>query len=344
MKRWQTLLLALAVSAVMLYFTLQGVDLQSMADALTRADYVYMIPVILIFIPSLVVRGVRWRALLAGRLPMKHAIHITNASYMLNGVLPMRLGEVGRAFMAKRQGVPVVTALSSIVVERIIDMIMVVALLGFVLLSLPVSREIAITGAVMGAAAIAALVVLIVLARRPDWARRFLTWITERLPILDRLGLHRFLDSLLAGLDSLGTWRSLFAIIFWSVVGWLFSVIAGYLLMFTMFDDPAPSLAVAALFIAMASLAIALPPSVAALGVFEGSVKLALVSQGYPDHLSTSFAFLLHGLNLFMYVSSGIIGLIAEGVSMGEVISASERGEVENDDEIDDARFEAAEN
>jgi hypothetical protein len=50
----------------------------------------------------------------------------------VNNVLPLRLGEVARGYLAARElGIPIVTVLASIVVERLFDMLTLLALLLF---------------------------------------------------------------------------------------------------------------------------------------------------------------------------------------------------------------------
>src|SRR5256712_11329616 len=83
-------------------------------------------------------RTARWRVILrdaAGRpfpwLPLWHA---TAVGFMANSLLPVRAGEVARAYVARRQ-LPVgfMTALASIGVERALDGLVMVGLLALAL-------------------------------------------------------------------------------------------------------------------------------------------------------------------------------------------------------------------
>jgi hypothetical protein len=50
---------------------------------------------------------------------------------------------------------------------------------------------------------------------------------------------------------------------------------------------------------------------------------------GAPDPQSTSLGFLFHGINIVGYATWGIVGLLALGVSLGEVMGQADKEKVE---------------
>ncbi|GAB4447474.1 MAG: lysylphosphatidylglycerol synthase transmembrane domain-containing protein [Anaerolineae bacterium] len=343
MKRWQGLLLGLVISVVALYLALRSVNLSDAIAALAGADYIWVLPAFALSVVGLFTRAIRWRALLDGRIPLNRSFSILNISYIVNNILPARLGEVARAFLATRvePPIPVFTSLSTIFAERIIDMLMVVVMLGGALLALPdMPPEVTGIGMTMGVAALVIFVLLVVFARQRDWAHALLNLVLRIAPFLERLNLGGLLDRVLDGLKPLGAARGLLAVAFWTVVSWTFSVIAGYVLMYTLYDNPRWDAAV--LFIALASVAIAVPATFASVGPFEYSVMVGLVAvygAGADDPraqaTALSFALILHALNVTTYAIMGAIGLVQEGVSLGQVargarqIDASQQPRVE---------------
>jgi hypothetical protein len=291
--------------------------------------------------------------LLGERIPLRRSFSIVNISYILNGILPARLGEVARAFLATRvtPPIPVFTSLSTILAERIIDMLTVILMLGGALLAIPNQPAgVGSVGLVMGAASVAALGTLITFAHRPAWAHTMLALVLRAVPPLRKLNLDNILDRVLDGLRPLARWRTLLSVLFWTAISWSFSVLAGYLLMFTLYSQP--RLDAAALFIAAASLVIAVPATFASVGPYEWSIIVSIVAvygvnlhdlpgdfvisplaqnPGAINALMTvqstafSFALIVHVLNVSVYAVLGAIGLIQEGISLSQVTRGAER-------------------
>ena len=79
--------------------------------------------------------------------------------------------------------------------------------------------------------------------------------------------------------------------------------------------------------IALASFAIAVPAVPGNLGPFEAAIVFGLASTGLvaqpTDPPAVAFALLLHAENLIVYILLGLIGLWAEGVSLGELLTVT---------------------
>src|SRR3990172_3810798 len=196
-KRWPSLVLGLAVSIAALAYLFRR-DLGGVRDELLGARYWAVIPCLALSVAGLWLRSVRWRVLLNERLSPNDSFHILNISYFINGVLPLRVGELARAALAARADPPVrvLTSLSTILVERLIDTL---AVFGLALALLPVGLEIGIAGMVLGVGAVIGVAVLAVFAARPGWAHSALTSAGRLVPPLRRPALHDWLDHLLDG-------------------------------------------------------------------------------------------------------------------------------------------------
>jgi uncharacterized membrane protein YbhN (UPF0104 family) len=83
---------------------------------------------------------------------------------------------------------------------------------------------------------------------------------------------------------------------------------------------PQASWAATFLYMAASSLAVAVPAP-GNLGPFELSILLALNASGYGDSQDTviAFALFVHGVNLAINVTTGVIGLITEGISLKQL-------------------------
>lgn len=327
-RRWPGLLLGVVVSLIALAYLFRR-DLSGVQDELAHARYAAVIPCVLLSVVGLALRAVRWQVLLGGRIPLRHSVHILNVSYFINAVLPLRVGELARAALVARLDppVPVLTALSTILVERMLDTLAVFALVGLTLAVLPSGGlEIGAAGIVLGAGAVAGVIVLAVFAARPAWAHALLKIGGRLLPVLRRPTLGRWLDHLLDGIMPLASIRAMLLTVGWTAIAWAFSVAAGYALLFAIFDEPTWAAAMA--MIALASFVVAVPAVPGNLGPFEAAIVFALASADLVPVATAApavaFALLLHVVNLLTYIGLGLVGLWFEDVSLGEVTRAAQ--------------------
>ncbi|MEP6984706.1 MAG: lysylphosphatidylglycerol synthase transmembrane domain-containing protein [Chloroflexota bacterium] len=325
MKRWRVGLLGLIVSLVAIYFIASQVNLDQLKDAIVGARYIYVLPTVVFLLLGLVTRAFRWQVLLSGDLPIGRTFSIMNVAYLVNGVLPLRIGEVARIYLATRATPPVppMKTASTIIVERLLDLLAVVLMVVLALAGGPVPEQIRTSALVSGALVVVGFVVLVILASQRQLANRLLQWGLHIIgresdsPIAVRL--TRWLDHFLDGLQPLTHPRALFAALAWTAVSWGFSTIAGYILMFTFYTQA--SWAATMLYIAAAAFAIAVPAVPGNLGPYEGSIYLAISAMGYanPAGTAVAFAVLVHGLNLLVHASTGVLGFIQEGISLEQL-------------------------
>jgi uncharacterized protein (TIRG00374 family) len=152
------IVVGLAVSAVFAAATLSRVDLGSMAHALGRAAPLGVALGILFSLLEIGVRAWRWRFLLSplGKVSYRHAFAYTCVGYFSNTLLPMRLGDVARAYLAASAlRLPRMATLGSIVTERLAD--------GLTILVVAAGLGLLVTGA-LGAGPVTLWVVLALLA------------------------------------------------------------------------------------------------------------------------------------------------------------------------------------
>jgi uncharacterized protein (TIRG00374 family) len=292
--------------------------------ALRTAQYEYLLVSVLGIVAFLVLRAVRWRFMLNNDVPWWTVFHIQNIGYMMTHLLPLRLGDVARAVLIGN--VPPVTiarGVSTMVIERVLDLLFIVTLLPFALTQveqLPGWMQAAAQAS--GFLALAAILVLIVAANQRPLAIRVAR------AILLKLRLGRFepwlthLDSLLAGLSSLTRWRDGLILLLLSVLVWLPILIAYYFVMRAVHLQP--TAAMTAFVVCAAALSVALPSSPGQVGVFHAGVIAALQVLGQPAAESASFAFLYHALNLLCVIILGLWGIFSTGATFKQVVASAQ--------------------
>lgn len=317
---WLGILISL-ISLVAIFFFIRP---QEILVALQTTRYGYLIFTGLGIIAFLAIRAVRWRYMLHNDAPWATVFHIQNIGYLLSAILPLRIGDVARAVLIG--SVPPITisrGISTMVVERVLDMLFIIALLPFALSGVEQIPDWMRAGAqAMGVAAIGGIVVLIIAANQRERATHLVESILEYIPFLDTAAWTARADSFLAGLDSLTNFRDAAWLILLTIATWLPIIGAYYAMLLAVNLDP--SLVMAAFVVCAAALSVALPSSPGQIGVFHAGVIAALQVWGQPEAQAASFAFLYHALNTAIMIGFGIVGIFATGSTFRQVVDSTQ--------------------
>jgi len=126
---------------------------------------------------DLVFRALRWQILIRPicRVPLRRLSAYMLVGYLANNVLPARLGELVRShYLGDREGISRSATLGTVVVERIVDTVVLVAIGAFAILILNV-RGVVVSAILVGVAISALLCVALAVAlaahRLPGAAR-----------------------------------------------------------------------------------------------------------------------------------------------------------------------------
>lgn len=314
-------LIGVVASAAAIFFISTQLNLDNFDDTWADVRFVYLVPTVLLLVLGLVARAVRWRILLSDGLPLYRAFSILNVAYLINGFIPFRVGELARAYLASRAEppVPIMKSVSTIIVERLLDLLAVVLMIAIALATASVPDWLRVAGFTSGAMAFGGFLVLVFLSRQRDLTHRILDWVLERFSFLGRFQLKDWLDHFLDGLLPLAQTRTLILALLWNGISWGLSVVAGYVLMFAFYDDA--SWVVTCLYIAAAAFSIAVPAVPGNVGTYEAAILLALGAMDYgePENVALAFALTVHAVNVGVHALTGVIGFIQEGVTLDQL-------------------------
>lgn len=325
MRRWIVVIASVIVSAIFLYFVLRDVPLADVGARFAEADLLWLGVSFVLGFGAIWTRAVRWRGLVNDRLTLRDAFYITAITFLVNQ-LPLRAGEVARSWLASRRGVPFMTAATSIIVERLLDTLTVVLMILFAITQLPdIPQQAADAATFFGVAGVFGFVILLAVARFPDFARNILHRVERILPILSRLPLATLLEHTIDGLKPLTDLRRFIHVLIWTVIAWAFSVVMVYTLHLALNITDVNLTLSSLLGVALASLSIAIPVTVAAIGPFEAAIRLTGDIVGMDDISAISLGFLFHGMTVLVYVFWGVIGLLAMGVTLGDVLQSGDK-------------------
>jgi len=318
------LAISLALSAVFLWLALRGENWSEIADGLRGARYEYLVLMAVAGVYALFVRAQRWKLLLDTATNESQSLHAIFSAcaigFMANMVLPLRIGEVVRPYLASRAtGVAMSTALATAVVERVLDLFALVAMGLWVLMTSDVPdvvRNLTMIAAVLMAVALVGIWVV-------QWQR-------ERvLPILDglwaklptRIGepLTRLEHEFLDGMAVLSNPVVFVKAAAWSLYIWLL-ISFGFAL-----GIPAVGLDVefvrgGVTTATIVALVVSVPGAPGFVGQFEYGCKLALEQIfSVPGARAVGFALVTHAAQFATQVILGLVYLLREGLSLGEL-------------------------
>ena len=340
--RYKTLF-GLVVTVGLLAWVLRDVSIAAVLVEIRKAHVGLLAACVLVATAVFPLRALRWHVLLLPGLPdsrLSSRFGAVCIGFMVNNVLPARLGEFARAYSLSRvEPIGLSQSLASLVVERAFD----AAVLGvfFVLtisygnFSVTDTALLEATGMTVGVALVVALLLLWAMAR---WPERTLS-VAERLagrlvsaPLTDRL--VGILAAFIRGLGPLhDPWLFLRALL-WSLAVWLCNA-ASFWLGLLAFDIRSPGFAGALFLMSVIGFAVAVPSSPGFFGPFEAAARLALGAYAIDGVRIVSFATGYHILTFIPVTLLGIWYMYRLGIRWSEVEHSEELVEeaVEHEEE-----------
>ena len=315
-------LLGVVLAAGLLWLFFRGTDLGAIRQNLTRANPLLIVAAIAMTLVTHLWRALRWKVLLAplGRAGLWNCFATTIVGFMVNFLVPPgRLGEIARPYLlARKEGFSASGAFATIIIERILDLVTVVLLIGSWLLvaELPSTSEEVMAGLKTGGlvgfvAAVGALAVMFVLARDRARAKRWFERIFRILPAKLEAKATRFAETFTEGLAVLVDAASFLKAIVLSICVWVsiaaaFWFGAGALGVDYPFGDTF-------LIIGFLTLGVAVPTP-GAIGGYHYMAALALTSLlGVDPSVASAIALVNHAIaylpvtviGIFLFPSSG---------------------------------------
>lgn len=335
MKKWQ-FWVGVIISAVFVWLALQGLKLDEFWEAVTHANYWWILPGIAVYFVGVWARAWRWHYLLGPikKISTAAMFPIVTIGYMGNNIYPLRAGEVLRAVILKRRhGVPVSASLATIFVERIFDG---VVMLSFVFLNLnelaKLNTDSGFAGsiqqiAILGTLAFfGALVVFLVAAMFPQVTIKVGTWFIEHLlPQKLHAKLINLMHKFLGGLASLRSPMNILMVFLTSVVIWLLET-AKYWFVMHAFNFEVSFFALM-LMNGIVNLATSLPGAPGHIGTFDTPGIAVLKAYGIEQAVATGYTIVLHAALWLPVTLLGAYYLTKEGLQWNDSLRAELSGD-----------------
>lgn len=329
----------MGVSVALLLLLVYQVNLGEIKNALAEANYSFLAPAIALYFGAILFRTIRWRFLL---MPLRQfsvwrLYPVVVIGYMANNLLPVRLGEVVRAYyLARQENFNTSSALGTIAVERLFDGITVLLfaaisapwllLLGEFEGAVNVSRTTIIALTVVAVTSFGGFFAFFtLLAGKPEFAAR-VERILGLLPARLRPAASRFFWTFVEGLSALTSPRKHVALLFLSLPVWLSEGTMYFLIAYSFnlddhFGSTGTLVLVAALLTATSNLATAVPSAIGGIGPFEIVAQQTLIALGIGASVAGAYAGFVHLVALWLPVNLlGLVILWKQNLSLKQLV------------------------
>jgi len=346
--------IGLAIGAFFIWLLFRRVDFQALAYSLRGIKYAFLLPSLALISVSFIMRTYRWRFFFVGEahIPFKKLLTATMIGYMGNVLLPARAGEFIRAYVISRTGskVAVTKAFATIVAERILDGLCLVALLCFSLFVLPSDKPVTIPAGTfseqsvalsrghllgMAGAALCVLAAAVVLAAliclRSDVVCKMMGKVFS--PFSDRAAQHvtRWVASFASGLHVVRDGKRLASVSFLSLLVWLPAGLAIYPVLLAFPGEVQWPWYTSLVVLAVLCVGIMIPAAPGYVGTFHAACVAGLLLCAPVDFdTAVAFAVVYHAANMVVLVIAGLICLWVENVSFLEVARRAETGSAQD--------------
>ena len=330
MKKLLILLFGIAVSAACFAWSLQGTNPAQLRAAVQSADY-RTLPLLMLFLFAFYwLKAMRWTWMLAPVRPLttQQLFPPVMIGFAANNLLPAHLGEFVRVFLvSRRHDIPATTVLSTVVLERVFD---VMAILGLFAISLQFAdglderyRQAAIVlgglSAVFVACATAFLIWTDGCIRLFDWGLRMVRVIPEGL----RTKLVGMVRAAGDGLHSLRSVKTILLIVVNSLAQWVLNGLIAWAALRAFQVDVSPTDGL--IITAITAIAVMVPSTPGYFGVIQGAFKVSLVAMGIGADPSRVFAASMY-YHMCMYIpvtALGLLFLLRQGMSLKDLTRAA---------------------
>ncbi|WP_312322422.1 lysylphosphatidylglycerol synthase transmembrane domain-containing protein [Soonwooa sp.] len=311
-----TIAVSLAFAGFFLWLALKGLDFEVIKASLSKANYLWVAFAACFGLGAYWFRAVRWNLLLE---PMGHSISNSNSlwsisfGYLMNLTIP-RSGEVARATaLYGVEKVPVDQSFGTIILERVVDLVCMLAFLGLTLifkydaiLSFYKQSGVNINpnkiALIFGALAVCGIIFFAIRKRLAN------------VPVLGKI--VGFIDGILDGLMSIFRMKQKAKFILYTVLIWVCYYFAAYLVCFSLPETSDFGFADGFFILVVGTLGMIIPAS-GGIGAFNLAMKFGFmalfISMGKDSNLGGEvgliYSFISLPLQICIMLVMGLISI-----------------------------------
>jgi len=329
-RDWKVLL-GIAITVVAFWYAIRGIPISDVVDATKKADLLVLLGLsVPAYLASVWVRALRWRHLTNPVAPLSRGLLGRGVAigFMVNNLVPLRIGEVVRAWYVAREGAVSSSALfGTVVLERVLDVVAVlfvaIGALAFVGAGSEESSFLSEGAILLLPAALVPLAVLFLLRLAPEWVIRVARWFLRPFP--EKLGawIEEMLRSFAKGLGALSGGSHLFWIGFHSVTIWvilsLLPMLAGLIAFDVDLGSTVRLLVVSYVVLGAVGVAVAIPSAPGFFGTYQLAFKTVLERFGVDSATALALGLVTWFVFWVTLTALGLVVMRVGGTSMADL-------------------------
>lgn len=335
----------LLLSVCGLYLAFRNVPFVDLFSYFASINYGWLVPSLLLIMLSFLLRALRWQIIVNStlRIGFRAAFHPLMIAFMINCVLPGRIGELARpVILKKREKLPFSTGLATVAAERAFDVSLLILLFLIVVSLVKIDPDIRIsfgtyvlnsetlalitTGLIRLSLVMIAGMILVSVRVTRDFVARLILYAPQLLfftgnALKDRLTesfgkpVIRLMENFASGFELIKSPLALLACFGLSILVWTTSALSYYV-----FSLGCPgvelSLPEMAAVMVIICMFIALPSVPGYWGLWEAGGMFAMTLFGATAREAAGFTLANHAMQIFPVIAVGMISAVLTGVNI----------------------------
>lgn len=311
------------------------IDLAGMGQALAGARYLYLAIMAVLIYFGWWIRAWRWQILASPikKVSARLSFSALMIGYLGNNVLPLRAGELMRMYVAGKRGeMAMSSSLAVIVVERVLDMLMLMLAFTLSLLFFPLPGFFQKAGLITLFATLIFTGFLLLLLFQKERALKWAGWFLKIIPGKIRQKLIKMMADFSDGLEIFRRSEHYLLVLFWTVFMWSIYLLIIYVSLYIFkFIDPAypliyhSPLVSSIVLLTITTMGIGIPSAPGAVGTYHGVCLFGIGLFGVASETGMSYAILMHLSNFLPMTIIGIYCLFREGMKLAELAGAAKK-------------------
>ena len=305
------------------------VDFSEVFNHMRHLDIFWIVCFIVLFFFLNCLRGYRWYLLAVdsekGFKTIYSFIKIVVIGSMLNNILPLRMGDLVRAYLVgKKNNLRKSYVFGTVIIERVFDVLTLFILLSLFLLLVKTKsveiphylKHLSKVGLLLGFLGFFILI----------YFNRYKDKILDKLNKLHNIHLlkkiTKWIDSLMEGFAVLNKNHHILTVVVFSIALWFFESVSFFFIGQAFHLD----LNVWVFVFVMISVCLStlIPSGPGYIGVFEGACIASLGIFGVDKELALAYAVVLHSLQIIIITIAGAIFSLKEGLNMSDIVVVKE--------------------
>jgi hypothetical protein len=309
------------ISLFFLFLFFYQVDFGEIGYALAGANYIFILPAVLLLVVIMGMKALRWQYLLKplGSITLSPVFSVTVIGHMVDSLFPLRIGELVRAYLlGEKERVSKMSTFATIVVARTFDGIALVSVAIIISLFIPLADWLKQIAYIVAVLFFGILAFLLILASSQSRLQKLVIILLRPLSLQWRSKIENWFRLFIRGLKGLQSPKKLCFLFMLSLLIWLLEGFIFYLLAFS-FDLSQP-FHILLLASTAANLSLLLPSSPGGVGNFEYFCGQTVTIFGVEAAVARAYAIAAHAAVLLPIILLGFCFLWVENLSLAEVI------------------------